>query len=63
MQVIGVHRKFWEVVLTLLVSRAFTNFLGAPRASADFRDSTAGYRIITKALTFANSQRTLAVGL
>ena len=44
-QVIGVHRKFWEVVLTLLVSRIFTDFLGAPRTCADFRDSITDSRM------------------
>ena len=40
-QDIGVRREFEKVVVTLLVMRAFSNFLGAPRACADFREPTA----------------------
>ena len=44
-QVIGVHREFWKVELTLLVSRVFMGFLGASRACADFRDSITDSRM------------------
>jgi len=40
-QVIGVHRESEKSVVTLLVMRTFSGFLGASRACAHFRDSTA----------------------
>ena len=40
-QDIGVHREFEKFVVTLLVMRSFSNFLGASRACAYFRDPTA----------------------
>jgi hypothetical protein len=45
-QDIGVHGKFEKRVVTLLVMSAFSNFPGAPRACADFRDPTAVSRIM-----------------
>jgi len=42
--VIGVHRKLENFVVTLLVMRIFYNLLGASRACASFRDSTAESR-------------------
>jgi len=44
MQVIYVHRKFLQLVVTLRVMRDFENFLGAWRGCADFRDPTAVFR-------------------
>ena len=41
---IGVHRKLENFVATLLVMRIFSGFLGASRACAYFRDSTAECR-------------------
>ena len=46
-QEIGVHRKLENLVVTLLVMRMFSGFLGALRSCADLRDATAGFRIIT----------------
>ncbi len=46
MQDIDVHGRFEKLVVTLLVMRAFSNFLGALRACAYFRDPTAVSRII-----------------
>jgi|GEM_PF-787769 len=43
---IGVHRKLENFVVTLLVMKMFSGFLGASRACAYFRDSTAEFRII-----------------
>jgi len=45
-QVIGVNRKSEKLVVTLLVIRIFSDYLGASRTCAYFRDSTAGFRII-----------------
>jgi hypothetical protein len=46
-QEIDVHREFEKLVVTLLVIRAFSNYVGASRVCADFRDPTAVFRIIT----------------
>jgi hypothetical protein len=43
-QDIDVHGKFEKRVVTLLVMSAFSNFPGASRACADFRDPTAVFR-------------------
>ena len=43
-QVIGVHRKLENFIVTLLVMRMFYRFLGASRTCAFFRDSTAESR-------------------
>jgi len=40
-QDIDAHRELEKLVVTLLVMRAFSNFLGASRAGADLRDLTA----------------------
>ena len=40
-QDIDVHGRFEKLVVTLLVMRAFSNFPGALRACAYFRDPTA----------------------
>ena len=40
-QDIDVHGEFEKRVVTLLVMSAFSNFPGASRACADFRDPTA----------------------
>jgi hypothetical protein len=45
-QEIDVHRENEKIVVTLLVIRAFSSFLGASRACADFRDSIAASRLI-----------------
>ncbi len=45
-QGIDVHREFEKSVVTLLVMSIFSNFLGALRACADFRDSTEESRIM-----------------
>jgi len=45
-QVIGVHRKLENFVVTLLVMRIFYSFLGASRVCAFFRVSTAESRMI-----------------
>ena len=45
-QDIDVHGRFEKLVVTLLVMRAFSNFPGALRACADFRDPTDLSRII-----------------
>jgi hypothetical protein len=46
-QVIGVHRKLKNFVVTLLVMRMFYRFLGASRTCAFFHDSTAEPRFNT----------------
>ncbi|NRA19385.1 MAG: hypothetical protein HRU05_02795 [Oceanospirillaceae bacterium] len=46
-QDIGVHRKLENFVVTLLVMKIFSAFLGASRACAYFRDSTAEFRFKT----------------
>ena len=43
-QDIGVHRKSENFVVTLLVIKIFSGLLGASRACAYFRDSTAEFR-------------------
>jgi hypothetical protein len=43
-QDIDVHGKFGKLVVTLLVMRGFSNFPGASRACAYFRDPTAVFR-------------------
>jgi len=48
-QVIGVNRKSEKLVVTLLVIRIFSDFLGASRTCADFRASTGGFRILVLA--------------
>jgi hypothetical protein len=45
-QDIDVHGEFEKRAVTLLVMSAFSNFPGAPRACADFRDPTAVSRIM-----------------
>jgi hypothetical protein len=45
-QDIDVHGEFEKRVVTLLVMSAFSNFPGASRACADFRDPTAVSRIM-----------------
>jgi hypothetical protein len=40
-----VHGEFEKRVVTLLVMSAFSNFPGASRACADFRDPTAVSRL------------------
>jgi hypothetical protein len=45
-QDIDVHGEFEKRVVTLLVMSAFSNFPGASRACADFRDPTAISRIM-----------------
>jgi hypothetical protein len=45
-QDIDVHGEFEKRVVTLLVMSAFSNFPGASRACADFRDPTAVSRFI-----------------
>jgi len=45
-QVIGVHRKSEKLVVTLLVMRIFSGFLGVSRTCAYLRDSIAESRII-----------------
>ena len=45
MQDIGVHSKLENFVVTLLVMKIFYGFLGASRACAYFRDSTAEFRL------------------
>jgi len=45
-QVIGVHMKSEKLVVTLLVMKIFSGFLGASRTCAYFRDSIAEFRII-----------------
>ena len=47
-QDIGVHRKLENFVVTLLVMKIFSGFLGVSRACAYFCDSTAGFRIINR---------------
>jgi hypothetical protein len=44
-QDIDVHGEFEKRVVTLLVMSAFSNFPGASRACADFRDPTAVSRL------------------
>ena len=44
-QDIDVHSQFLTFVVTLLVMRHFQNLLGASRACADVRDSTAFFRL------------------
>ncbi len=44
-QDIGVHRKLENFAVTLLVMKTFSGFLGASRACAHFRDSTAEFRL------------------
>ena len=44
-QDIGVHRKLEDFVVTLLVMKVFSSLLGASRAFAYFRDSTAEFRL------------------
>ena len=51
MQDIDAPGEFGKLVVTFLVMRAFSNFPGASRACADFRDPTAVSRIIA-AITF-----------
>ncbi len=46
-QGIDVHREFERSVVTLLVMSIFSDFLGALRACADFRDSTEDSRLTT----------------
>ena len=46
MQALDVPGEFEKFVVTLLVMRSFSNFSGASRACADFRDPTAVSRII-----------------
>ena len=46
MKKLDVHGRFEKLVVTLLVMRAFSNFPGALRACAYFRDPTAVSRII-----------------
>jgi hypothetical protein len=48
-QDIDVHGEFEKRVVTLLVMSAFSNFPGASRACADFRDPTAVSRIMVPA--------------
>ena len=43
---LDVHGRFEKLVVTLLVMRAFSNFPGALRACAYFRDPTADSRIM-----------------
>jgi len=43
-QVMGVHRKLENFVVTVLVMKIFYSFLGALRTCAFFRDSTAEFR-------------------
>jgi len=45
-QVMDVHRKLENFVVTLLVMRIFYRFLGASRTCAFFRASTAEFRIM-----------------
>jgi hypothetical protein len=45
-QDIDVHGEFEKRVVTLLVMSVFSNFPGASRACADFRDPTAVSRIM-----------------
>ncbi len=45
MQDIEVHREFEKCVVTLLVMSILSNFLGASRACADFRDPTEESRL------------------
>ena len=47
-QQIDVHRDFEKFVFTLLVKRAFSNFLGVLRCCADFRGSTVVSRLIKR---------------
>gem|GEM_PF-2508407 len=51
-QVIGVHRKSEKLVVTLLVMRTFSGFLGASRTCAYFRDSTVEFRVTLTAPAF-----------
>ena len=51
-QDIGVHRKLENFVVTLLVIKIFSGFLGISRACAYFRDSTAEFRIIQNRLFY-----------
>jgi hypothetical protein len=48
-QDIDVHGEFEKRVVTLLVMSDFSNFPGASRACAGFRDPTAVFRIIVPA--------------
>ncbi len=45
-QDIDVHGEYENLVITLLVTRGFSNFPGTLRACAHFRDPTAASRII-----------------
>ncbi len=45
-QDIDVHGEYENLVITLLVTRGFSDFPGTSRACADFRDPTAASRII-----------------
>ena len=45
-QALDVPGEFEKFVVTLLVMRSFSNFSGASRACADFRDPTAVSRIM-----------------
>ncbi len=47
MQDIEVLREFEKCVVTLLVMNFFSDFLGASRACADFRDPTEEFRLNT----------------
>ena len=44
-QAIDVHREFKNCVVTFWVMSQLLNFLGASRGCADFRDSTAVFRL------------------
>jgi hypothetical protein len=54
-QDIDVHGEFEKRVVTLLVKSAFSNFPGASRACADFRDPTAVSRLNPLSQQYANS--------
>ena len=43
-QALDAPEEFEKFVVTLLVMRSFSNFSGASRACADFRDPTAVFR-------------------
>ena len=49
-QALDVPGGFEKFVVTLLVMRSFSNFSGASRACADFRDPTAVSRIMVPAM-------------
>jgi len=53
----GVHRKSEKSVVTLLMMRIFSGFLGASRTSAYFRDSIAEFRFKYPAKIFSTDKQ------